>query len=89
MNETSDSKFITGKWNIVNDQSNENYDVGNGNMYSTKLLKSNLCDYIYAYILVSDNITTVGDDGAEVALSNCETFVKCITKINGTTMEDG
>ena len=89
MNETSDSKFITGKWNIVNDQSNGNYDVGNGIMYSTKLLKSNLCDYIYAYILVSDNITTVGDDGAEVALNNCETFVKCITKINGTTMEDG
>ena len=29
LNETSDSKFVTGKWNIGNDQSNANYDVGN------------------------------------------------------------
>ena len=29
LNETSDSKFVTRKWNIVNDQSNANDDVGN------------------------------------------------------------
>ena len=26
--EQNDSKFVTRKWNIVNDQSNDNYDVG-------------------------------------------------------------
>ena len=30
--------------NIVNDQSNANYDVGNGVIYNTEVLKSNLCD---------------------------------------------
>ena len=28
LNEESNSKFVTRKWNIVNDQSNANYDVG-------------------------------------------------------------
>ena len=52
MNEASDSKFVTRKWNIVNDQSNANYDVGNEIIYNTEVLKSNLCDYNDAYILV-------------------------------------
>ena len=29
LNEASDSKFVTRKWNISNDQSYANYDVGN------------------------------------------------------------
>ena len=29
LNEASDSKFVTRKWNIVNDHSNANYDVEN------------------------------------------------------------
>ena len=38
------SKFVTRKWSIVNDQSNANYDVRNEAIYNTKFLKSNLCD---------------------------------------------
>ena len=29
LNERNNSKFVTRKWNIVNDQSNANYHVGN------------------------------------------------------------
>ena len=29
LNEANDSKFVTRKWNIVNDESNANYDVRN------------------------------------------------------------
>ena len=29
LNEASDFNFVTRKWNIVNDQSNANYDLGN------------------------------------------------------------
>ena len=29
LNEASGSKLVTRKWNIVNDQSNANYDAGN------------------------------------------------------------
>ena len=43
-NEVSYSKFVTTKKNIVDDQSNANYDVGNGIIYKIKVLKSNLCD---------------------------------------------
>ena len=52
LNEANNSKFVTRKWNIVNDQSNANYDVGNEIIYNTEVLKSNLCDYNDAYILV-------------------------------------
>ena len=41
LNEVSDSKFVTRKCNIVNDQSNANYDVGNEVIYNTEVLKSN------------------------------------------------
>ena len=44
LNEASNSKFLTRKWNIVNDQSNANYDVGNEIIYNTEVLKSHLCD---------------------------------------------
>ena len=44
LNEAKDSKFVTRKLNIFNDQPNANYDVGNEIFYSTELLKSNLCD---------------------------------------------
>ena len=29
LNEPNDYKFMTRKWNIANDQSNGNYDLGN------------------------------------------------------------
>ena len=37
LNEASDSKFVTRKWNIVNDQLNSNYDVGTEIIYNTKV----------------------------------------------------
>ena len=45
LNEARDSKFVTMKWNIGNDQSNANYNSGNKIIYNTEVLKSNLCDY--------------------------------------------
>ena len=37
LNESSDSKCVTKKWNIVHDQSNKNYDVGNEIIYNTEV----------------------------------------------------
>ena len=45
LNKTIDFKFMARKWNMVNDQSNVNYDVGNEIIYNTEVLKSNFCDY--------------------------------------------
>ena len=44
LNEPNNSKFMTRKWNIFNDQSNANDDVENEIIYTTEVLKSNLCD---------------------------------------------
>ena len=44
LNEASDFKFVTRKWNTGKDQSNANYDAGNETINKTEVLKSNLCD---------------------------------------------
>ena len=89
LNVANDSKFVTRKWNIVNDQSNASYNVGNEIIYSTEVLKPYLCDYSNSYILVKGDITITGHKIAtEVAFKNCAPFTKCITKINGTTIDD-
>ena len=38
LTEANDSKFVTGKWNIINDQSNANYDAGNEIIYNAEFL---------------------------------------------------
>ena len=88
LNKTSDYKFVARKWNIVNDQSNANYDVGNEIIFNTEVLKSNLCDYNDAYLLVKCDIAIVGHQVTQVAFKNRATFTKCITKIDGRTIDD-
>ena len=41
-NEANDYKFVTRKWNIINDNSKSNYDATNKITYNTEILKSNL-----------------------------------------------
>ena len=76
------------KWNIVNDQSDANYDVGNKIIYNTELLKSNLCGYNDAYILVRGDITVTAACETQVLFINCAHFTKCITKVDVTTIDD-
>ena len=73
LNEADNSKFMTRKWNIVNDQSNKNYDEETEIIYNTKVLKSNLCDYNDAYILVKGDINAIGVDSTQVA-KLCTTY---------------
>ena len=87
MNEANDSKFVTRKWNIVSDNANANYDVGNEIIYNTEVLKSNLCDYYDAYILVRGCITVTATLATKVAFKSCALFTKCITKTDGTTKD--
>ena len=88
LNEASDSKFVTKKWDIVNGQWNANYDVGNEIIYKTKVLISNLCDFNGAYILVRTGITVIAAPSTQVSFKNCASFIKCITKIDGATVDD-
>ena len=51
--------------------------------FETRVIKSSLCDYSDAYILVTGNITAkVGDANTKAAFKNCAPFTKCITHIN-------
>ena len=77
LNEANDSKFVARKLNMVNDNSKANYSVGNEITYNKVVLKSNLCDYSHAYILVTGDITIIGDNGHEVAFKNCVPFTRC------------
>ena len=78
LNEANDSKFVTIKWNFVNDNSKTNCDVGNEIIYNTEVLKSNLRDYSDAYILVRTDITVVAAPAAQVSFKNCATFTKTL-----------
>ena len=88
MNDTNDSEFATRKWNTVNDNSNSNYAAANESTYNRQILKSNLCVYNDAYILVTGDIIVVAAPATQAIFKNCAPFTKYPTKIDGTTIDD-
>ena len=58
---TSDDKdlprFVTKKWIEVYDQSGGNYNVNKEIRIKTSMLRSDLCDYSDAYIVIKGTIT--------------------------------
>ena len=61
------SKFRTRNWIKINDESRGTY-TSNDIKFKTTMLRSNLCDYADAYILVKGTITITGagnDDAAK------------------------
>ena len=88
LNEVNNSKFVSRNGNIVDDNSKVNYGLGKKIIYNTEVLKSNLCDYKDAYILLRSNITVIGHELIEVAFKTCAPFSKRTTKIDGTTTDD-
>ena len=53
------SRFVTKKWIEVYDQSEGNYNVNKEIRIKTSMLRSDLCDYSDAYIIVKGTITVV------------------------------
>ena len=92
------SKFVTREYVRVNGLSsmyNENKSI----RFKTPMLRSNLCDYSDAYILVTITVTALGaNNGANnirakkknrsLILKNNTPFVSCIIRINGELIED-
>ena len=89
------SKFRTRNWVEINDESRRAYNVNSQIKFKTTMLKSSLCDYSDAYILVKGTITInrrVADDAARqaderdkgVSFKNCAPFINCISEINNT-----
>ena len=85
-------KFATRKWYIINDQNNGQYGRGNENdstiKFKTKVIKSNLCDYSDAYILVTGDMKDTGIAvDTNVPFKNCAPFARCVTHINDEHVE--
>ena len=86
------SKFVTREYVRVNsllDMYNENKSI----RFKTPMLRSNLCDYSDAYILVKDIITVAGNNlrdrqNRPLIIKDNAPFVSCITRINGELIED-
>ena len=60
------SKFRTKNWIEINDQSRGVYHVNSDIRFKTTMLKSSLCNYSDAYILVKERIRITGA-GADAA----------------------
>ena len=86
------SKFVTREYVRVNSLSNT-YNENRSIRFKTPMLRSDLCDYADAYILINGTIEVDGANPRDrqnrpVILKNNAPFISCITKINGELIED-
>ena len=96
LNTTSDDKelprLVTKKWIKVYDQSGGNYNVNKEIWIKTSMLKSDLCYYSGAYIVVKGNIIVTDPDNAKrnkaTVFKNNAPFISCISKINGVKIDN-
>ena len=93
------SNFRTRNWVEINDESRGAYNVNSQIKFKTTMLKSSLCDYSDAYIVVKGTITINGrgaDAGPRqaderdkgVSFKNCAPFINCISGINNTQIDN-
>ena len=69
-------------------QEKVNYNAGDESTYNIEVLKYNLCDYNDAYFLVKGVINVPAAPEIQIRFKNCVLFTKCITKIDGTIIDD-
>ena len=93
------SKFRRKNWVEINDESKESYKLGSDIKFKTTMLRSNLCGYADAYILVKERITITGagnyadarlvdERNKGVVFKHCAPFTKCISRMNGIDIDN-
>ena len=91
------SEFRTRNWIEINDESRGTYNVNSPIKFKTSMLKSSLCDYSDAYILVKGTITVNNNAAAgaaanntnkKVIFKNCAPFTNCIREINNIQIDN-
>ena len=76
-------KSATKKWYVIDSQTTKGkYKQGNTIKFETETIKSSLCDYSDAFILVTGNITVNAANDTDVAFKNCAPFSTCKKVIN-------
>ena len=75
-------RFVTKKWIEVYDQSGGNYNVNKEIRIKTSMLRSDLCDFSDAHIVVKGTITVVRPNNAKrnkaTAFKNNASCISCI-----------
>ena len=91
------SKFKTKNWVEINDESRGTYNVNSQIKLKTTMLKSSLCDYSDAYILIKETITVnntaaayadANNTNKKVIFKNCSPFISAITEIKNTQTDN-
>ena len=93
------TRFITKKWVEVHEQSGsaeDRYKPSKQIRFKTSMLRSDLCDYSDAYIVVKGDITLTKTNGRGIidirnrflAFKNNAPFTNCISKINNVLIDN-
>ena len=77
-NQNQPSKFRTKNWFEINGESRGTYNVNSQIKFKATMLKSSLCDYSDAYILLKGKITITGDAGPERNADNSRTAAQLL-----------
>ena len=78
-----ESKFDTNKWYVINSQTAKGkYKQGDNIKFEIETIKSSICDYSDAFILVTGNITVNAANDTDVAFKNCAPLSTCKTVVN-------
>ena len=86
-------RFVTKKWIELYDQSEKNDSSNKEIRIKTSILRSYLCDFSHAYIVVEGDITLEGDNddnkqNKNLAFKNNAPLINCISKINGVKIDN-
>ena len=91
------SKFRTRNWVEINDDIRGAYSPNKQIRFKTAMLRSSLCDYSDAYILVKGNISVnniaaegavANDTNKKVMFKNCAPFTNSINKLKNTEKDN-
>ena len=85
LNDSSVSKFVTKKWVEVNDLSSSEYSINKNIRFKTSMLRSDLCNYSDAYIVVKGIISDTGTNNRvnkKLTFKNNAPLSSCTSKIN-------
>ena len=90
------SKLRTKSWVKTNDESRGTYNKNSQIKFKSSMLRSNLCNYSDAYILVKGTITVADATAASpnnanktLVIKSSALFTNCINRINNTQVDDG
>ena len=75
--------------NVIDSQTTEGkHKQGDTIEFETETIKTRLCDYSDAFILVTGNITVAVNHDTDVAFKNCAPYSTCTTKINDVFVDE-